>query len=216
MNRRDALRAVGAGALAGVAGCLNLGGSSGASFEDHEATTGIRDQPIRGDLDGHLVVAFEDPSCSRCRAFEQQTVPKLVSNLVEPGKAAYAVRSYPVVYPWGEPATHALEATFARDDAAFWDLLAYYFDEQSDFSEDNVVDRTRQFLDDETDVSGDEVATDTRNRAHAGAVQADLDAGQAADVGQTTPTVFLFKDGEYLTRASGSVSYDLIATSLGE
>lgn len=237
MRRRQLLSAVGAGVVGGLAGCAGV--DSGPTPEDgdtpsrpdsspvpdHPATVGLEDQPLKGELGGDLVVAFEDPSCPRCRAFEEETVPKIESNLVETGKAAYAFRGYPVVYPWGKPAAHALEATFVRSESAHWELLAHYFDSQPDsplggggsgISADNVVERTAQFLNSETDVDGDTVAEDTRNDAYKDAVQADLAAGMSADVGQTTPTILLFRDGAYLTRASGSVSYELIATALGE
>jgi hypothetical protein len=239
MHRRDALRSTGALALAGLAGCAGTtfgGGGSGdggdggdgntGPIPDHPATAAVASQPHRGDLGGTMVVAFEDPSCPRCKAFEAQTVPRIESNLVEPGLASYVFRGYPVVYPWGDPASHALEATFDRSEDAFWSLASYYFDNQNSsgvaggggsggFSTDNVLERTRQFLNDETAVDGDAVVSDTRDGAFDDAVQTDLDAGEAAGAGRTTPHVFIFDDGEYLTKAQGSVSYDLIASALG-
>lgn len=244
MDRREFLRLAGGGTAA-LAGCLGgpsdgggtdsatteTGGATGTggtdgtrttdrtggqSVDDHPATAGLAAQPRRGDLGGHVVLAFEDPSCPRCRAFERQTVPTVRDRLVGPGKAAFVVRTYPVVYPWGEPATQALEAVFARDEAAFWNLFGHYFDEQSSFSAENVLERTKTFLDAETGLDGSAVVEDASAGAYDDAVQADLDAGEAADVGRTTPTVLLFRDGQYVTRASGSVSYQIIATALGE
>jgi protein-disulfide isomerase len=223
MRRRDLLRATGAGALAAAAGCTSLtggGGSSGLGENsgpppEHEATAGIESQPVNGDLGGTMIVAFEDPSCTRCAAFESETVPKIESNLVEPGKAAFAFRGYPVVYPWGDPGTHALEAAYEASEDAFWALKDHYFANQGDFSEGNVYDRTKQFLNSETDVDGQAVVDAASAGEFESAVQSDLDAGMAAGAGQTTPHVFLFKNGEYLTKAQGSVSYDLIASALG-
>jgi protein-disulfide isomerase len=223
MYRRQFLRAAGAaGAAVATAGCVATGGGPGGSeattdgSTPHPGLADIDDQPRRGDLGGHLVVAFEDPSCPRCRRFERETVPKIRSNLVEAGKAAFVFRGYPVVYPWGEPASHALEATFARSEPAFWALAEEYFAAQSQFSEGNVLDRTERFLDGRDDVDGTAVVDDVAEGAADAAVQADLDAGENADVGATTPTVLLFRDGDYVSRASGSVSYDLVATALGE
>lgn len=190
--------------------------SSLGAVADHPAATGIRDQPRKGSFGNHVVLTFEDPSCSRCAAFEQNTVPKIESNLVETGKAAMVFRSYPVVYPWGEPATQALEATFARSESAFWSLANHYFSTQDQFSTDNVYELTASFLDDQTNLDGQAVADDARNEAYDDAVQADLDAGMAADLGRITPIVLLFRDGEYVTKATGSVSYTLIANALGE
>jgi protein-disulfide isomerase len=220
VNRRTFLRSAGAtglsASLVATAGCL--GGEStpsGTPFTDHDATVGIEEQPRKGELGGNVVLAFEDPSCPRCRTFEQQTVPDIEENLVATGQGAYVVRTYPVVYPWGEPAVHALEATYDRDSDAFWSLHAHYFAEQSAFDSDTVLDRTADFLASETDVDAGAVVADAESGAYDEAVQSDLDAGMNADVGRTTPTVLLFRDGRYVTRASGSVSYDVIGTALG-
>jgi protein-disulfide isomerase len=229
---RRQLLALGAGVLG--AGCLG-GASAGGGADGGTATdTGgaqppdgstLADHPVGGDLDVQprlgpepgsataTIVAFEDPSCPRCAAFERTTVPEIREKLTEPGRATLVLRTIPVVYPWGRPATHALEATYARDEAATWALAGHYFAEQDAFGPENVLDRTRAFLAAETEVDAEAVVADAEAEAYGDAVQLDLSAGEAADVGGT-PTVFLFRDGRYRTRASGSVSYDLIARAL--
>jgi protein-disulfide isomerase len=222
VKRRTFLQtASAAGVATGLAGCLGGGDVAGGAdtpdgtpVGEHPATTDLDAQPRRGELDGNLVLAFEDPSCPRCRAFHQRVVPDIQENLVDSGEAAYVVRTYPVVYPWGEPAVQALEATFARDADAFWALQSFYFGEQRSLGEENVLDRTESFLSEETSLDGAAVRTDAENRAYDDAVQSDLDAGMAADVGRTTPTILLFRDGRYVTRASGSISFDAIAAAL--
>lgn len=190
----------------------------GTRLEDHPAAAGIEEQPTLGsdpfEADA-VIVAYEDPSCPRCRAFEQQTVPQIESELVASGKASYVFRGYPVIYPWGKPATQALESTFARDAEAHWALAGHYFAEQPSFSESNVLDRTRAFLDAETDVDAEAVVADAEAKAHDAEVQSDLSAGMEAGAGRTTPTVFLFADGEYRTKAAGSVSYSVVKNALG-
>lgn len=241
MDRRRFLRAAGLSTAVGVAGCVggDSGGGSSATTEtepstaapdesdasgtaadangtglgDHPAAAGIENQPRRGELSGTAVVAFEDPSCSVCRRFHEGTVPRIQSNLVDSGEGAYVVRTYPVVYPWGKPATQALEATYARSEAAFFELLDYYFTNQSSLDGTTVLSETETFLT-RTDVDGAAVRDDAESKAYDDAVQADLDAGRAADAGSVTPVVFLFKDGNYVSKASGSVSYDLIAAAL--
>jgi protein-disulfide isomerase len=208
------------------AGCLGSGGGNGGGDEGSSDTPTLADHPVGGDLDAQprlgpdpgtaagTIVAFEDPSCPRCAAFEKQTVPKIKSELVDPGDATYVVRTAPLVYPWGEPAIHALEATYARDADAFWALLAHYFDEQDAFDTGNVLDRTETFLSGETAVDGAAVVADAESGASDDAVRTDVDVAEAADV-SGTPTVFLFRDGEYRTRVTGSVSFDLVRQSLG-
>jgi len=205
------------------AGCLGGGGSGDGdgdddtiSLADHPVGRSLGTQPRLGPPPAEAtatIVAFEDPSCPRCAAFESTTVPKIRSELVEPGTAAFVVRTAPLVYPWGDPAIHALEATYARDADAFWALFGHYFEEQDAFDTDNVLDRTETFLSAETDVDAAGVVADAESGAYADAVATDVDAAEAAGV-SGTPTVFLFRDGQYRTRATGSVSFDLVTRAL--
>ena len=215
MNRRRVLTLAGAGIVGSLAGCGGSDASGdGQSIDDHPAAAGLDSLPRQGELGGHVVLAFEDPSCSRCAAFHENTVPEIQSNIVDSGAGAYVLRTYPVVYPWGEPATQALESTFARDSDAFWSLLDHYFTTRDQFTSDNVLDRTETFLDESTDLDAAAIVTDAREKAHDDAVQANITAAEDAGLGQTTPVVLLFRDGEFVTKANGSVSYDLIAETL--
>ncbi|QLG26058.1 thioredoxin domain-containing protein [Halorarum halophilum] len=231
-RRRTVLAAIGAGAA--LAGCLGgvRGGDGGDSRaggdgngddggdEDaetlgtHPASRGLDDQPSLGEADAPAtVVAFEDPSCPTCRKFERGAGARLREGPVADGRLRFVVRTYPIIYPWGEPATQALEATYARDADAFWGLFDHYFAQQGSFDGENVLPRTRDWLADNTDLDADEVVADARTEAYDDAVQADLDAGEAAGANRT-PTLFLFSDGTYRTRASGSVSYETVALAL--
>ncbi|MGM0590222.1 MAG: DsbA family protein [Halobacteriota archaeon] len=201
------------------------GAEGGESTASSDATT-LANHPAAVDLDAQprlgpdptsaaaTIIAFEDPSCTRCAAFERDTVPRITSELVDPGVGAFVVRTYPVIYPWGEPAVQALEATYARDADAFWGLLDHYFADQSSFDADNVLTKTGEWLAANTDLDADAIVSDAENEAYDDLVQADLDAGQAAGAGGTTPSVFLFRDGEYRTKAAGSVSWELIQNAL--
>ena len=232
MNRRTFLASTGALSSVVLAGCQ---GGSGAGdgdptddtatatptgLPDHPALAGIDDQPHLGPAPGDAtatIVAFEDPSCPSCRRFEQEVMPQIESDLTSTGTATVVVRGYPVIYPWGEPATRALEGVFAADQAAFWSLWEHYFAEQDAFRSagpDRVYARTETFLAEETDLD----AAGIVERADAGAfdpaVQTDLDAGEAAGAGRTTPHIFLFKDGAYQTKVQGLVGFQLIKSAL--
>jgi protein-disulfide isomerase len=235
-TRRQFVATAGLAGLAGVAGCLGggsgstadenggtdtgaggsgTGTSEGQSLDSHPAARALDAQPQLGPADATAtIVAFEDPSCPRCRAFEQNTVPRIRRELVDAGQARFVARTYPVVYEWGQPAVDALEATFARSDDGFWGLFEHYFAEQDSFSTDNVLPRTEAWLADNTDLDAAAIVADAEAGTYDDAVQTDLDAGEAASVGRTTPTVFLFRDGQYVTRAGGSVSFDLITSAL--
>lgn len=187
-------------------------------FGGHPGTIAIDAQPYRGPRPGDAagtIVVFEDPSCPRCAAFERDTVPKIRSELVQPGDATFVFRGYPVIYPWGEPATQALEAAAARHEAAHWALADHYFAEQDAFSTDNVLQRTETFLAGETALDAAAVVEDARREAYGGQVAADLEAGREGGAGGITSTVLLFRDGEYRTKARGSVSFSLVKSALG-
>lgn len=238
-TRRHVLAGAGALAAAGLAGCLGGGGAGtptpttqgggspsptstatpeGTPIGSHPAARDLAAQPTRGPdpfAAEAVIVAFEDPSCPRCRAFEADVLPQIEAQLVEPGTAAYAFRGYPVVYPWGEPASQALESTYAVSADAFWALKAHYYATQDAFTSENVLDRTRAFLAANTDVDAGAVVDDAAAEGHGAAVQADLDAGMAAGAGRTTPHLFLFRAGRYVTKVAGSVSYQLVSAALG-
>ncbi len=207
--------------VVGLAGCSGSGGGSSGdpTLDDHPAGRDVGAQPRHGPPPGEAtgaVVAFEDPSCPRCAAFERQTVPKIRSNLVAPGDATFVFRGVPVVYSWGEPATRALEATYAGSADAFWTLAGHYFENQSSFrgeDEDEVLSATASFLDAETALDGTSVVDAVRAGEADAAVETDLSAGEDAGV-EATPTVFLFRDGTLQTQARGSVSYDVVAGAL--
>lgn len=190
----------------------------GAPFGEHAATAGIGTQPYLGPKPGTAegtIVAFEDPSCPRCRRFQRETVSKITSELVDPGTATYVFRGYPVVYAWGKPAARALEATYQRDEATHWELQEWYFRNQGEFSPGNVRERTRSFLEGKRAVDAAAVMDALDADGVDEAIDTDLDAGENAGAGGVTPTVFLFKDGEYRTMARGSVSYSVVAGALG-
>ena len=183
----------------------------------HPAATGIGDQPALGPDPTEAtatIVAFEDPSCTLCRRFELNTFPTLHSDYVEAGDLSFVYRVYPVIYPWGKPASQALESTFAAGEDAFWALKDHYYAEQSRFGTDNVFESTEAFLEAETDVDAASVVEDARKERHDAAVQADLAAGRAADAGGQTPIFYLVRDGAVRTRVQGPQGAGVFAAAL--
>ena len=239
MNRRTFIATTAATATT-FAGCL--GGPGGAQSEEtdsmatdessemtgtmdgfdeplggHPAATDLADQPALGPdptTASAVIISFSDPSCPSCARFESNTFPEIESELVEPGKAAFVYRNMPIIYPWGESAIQALEATFAHDTEAFWALKNHYFAEQSSFDTDNVLSKTESFLAENTDVDAGTVVSEAEEKEYDDLVQADLAAGNDAGV-HGTPTSFLFKDGEHVTTVSGPKSYTVFAEALG-
>lgn len=224
VSRRTLLGGGAAGlvlALGGVvaSGALGGGGNggSGGTLAGHPAASALGSQPTMGpaptDADG-TVIAFEDPSCPSCARFELGTFPTLQEELVDAGAVSFAFRGVPVVQPWGEPAVLALEATYARDDAAFWALKEYYYSSQGRLDRRNVRSATRQFLADNTDVDAAAVVADVDRATHRDAIDADLQAFRDAG-GRGTPTFFLFRGDSFVTRIVGPQPYEVFENALG-
>lgn len=225
-RRRTVLAGIGSTAALGVAGCLSdgeteadaSGSTGGQTLETHPAAVDAdewpRLGPALGDADATLVV-FDDVSCPRCAAYHDETLSTVRSDHVETGEVSLIARPYPVVYDWGGPAAHALEATYDRDAEAFWDLQAHYFDEQSSFDAGNVLDRTESWLEANTDLDAEAVVEDADEGRFDDRIGATLDAGEETDAGQITPVTFAFDGDELVTTLTGSVSYVTIQTALG-
>jgi protein-disulfide isomerase len=221
-TRRQTLATLGATVGAALAGCLG-GGDDGSGddegLDSHPAAASLGEQPRLGPEPGTArgtIIAFEDPSCPRCRTFERETVPGIRAELVDPGDATFVFRGFPYAYEWGGPALRALEATFAADADAHWALLDHYFAEQDGFSgldREQVLARTEEFLAAETGVDGEAVVDAVEAGDSDPAVEADTDAGEEAGVTQT-PTVLLFREGAYRTTWAGSVDFDSLAAVL--
>jgi protein-disulfide isomerase len=190
----------------------------GNTPEDHPAADGIEDQPTLGDPASATgtIVEFSDPGCGVCAAFHDGNFQEIESELVEPGEAAVVFRPYPVRdYDASEPGSHAMVATAERDEAAFWELKQFYYDEHGSFDSENIYDRTAEFLNENTSVDGDAVAEEAQDEAHQSTLEANLDAGMEAGAGGETPVFYLFREGEFVTEIRGNQNLDVFRTALG-
>ncbi|MFB6070757.1 MAG: DsbA family protein [Halanaeroarchaeum sp.] len=91
LPRRDFLRVGVSASVAGLAGCLNSGGSlAGQTVESLPTPTlGAEDAPV-------TVKAFEDYACHHCRNYVLQTLPKIRSTYVESGIVRYEHHDFPI------------------------------------------------------------------------------------------------------------------------
>lgn len=184
---------------------------------DHPATRELGREPTIGDYPdetGAIIVEFQDVSCEVCAEFDAKTFPELYANLIQPGKATFVSRDFPHTQEWTHPATHALDATYARDHGAYWELKSRYYAHQHEYTMDNIYSRTRRWLADHTTLDPEAVLRDVRGEAYAGAVERDESVKQDAGV-NGTPTFFLFRDGEYRTKLRGNQDYKVFENSLG-
>lgn len=215
VTRRQALAA--AGTLS-FAGCLGEDADEDRqTWGEHEASDGVEESPHLGSPPAEtetVILAFEDPSCSSCAAFAQNTLPELRERAVEPGVTSYVWRASPGVEPWGEPATRALVATYLEDPDAFWVLKERYYQERDSIDEEVVVDQTRDFLED-VDVNEAavlEAMTDGRVDVDEH-IERDEAAARGADV-DVIPSFVLYREREYVTTVVGPQSYEVFEGAL--
>ena len=232
MDRRNYLKVGGAALGTGLfAGCIggdgdNSGGSrggngtagdtGGSGFGSHPSTADISSRPKLGSSDATAsIVAFEDPSCPRCKQFNLGPFKKIKNNLIDEGKVEYYMRVIPVVYDWGKPACECLETTYQSNKKDFWGLEKHYFENQlgSGGSTEKLYSMTKSYLQDNTDLDAEKIVKQSKNRKYHDRIQDNLNAADVAGV-QGTPTFFLFKNEEYLTKVSGPQSYSVFKNSL--
>lgn len=197
----------------------NGGGSSDSStdLETHPAATTLEEQPVLGpsasEAEG-VIIEFADPSCPGCARFEENTFPEIKSELVESGRVAFIYREYPNVAAWGESASQALEGTYEQDEQAFWGLKSFYYSNTDSITNDNVLEKTEGYLDENTDVDASANVEGVRNDEYEGHVDQDVDAANEAGVAGT-PSFFLFRSGSFVTEIEGAQDYSVFKNALG-
>jgi protein-disulfide isomerase len=92
---------------------------------------------LRGDPTAPAVlIVFSDFQCPYCRAFAQQTFPKILKEYVAPGKLLVAFRFFPLsIHPFADPAARA--ALCAGEQNRFWEMHDQLF--QSPQLNDSVL-----------------------------------------------------------------------------
>ncbi|GAA0239813.1 hypothetical protein GCM10009000_064220 [Halobacterium noricense] len=111
-------------------------------------------------------------------------------------------------------ATYALEATYSRSEKDFWELKAFYFENQDSFTTENVLSKTKQFINEQTSLSGRAVVRDAQSKAQKTQIQEDLSVGKKSKV-RGTPTCFAFRSDKYITDIVGRQSYSIFKNVLG-
>jgi len=105
----------------------------------------VRGMPARGPADAPVtLVEFSDFQCPYC-ARASTTVDRLLDRY--PDRLRVVFLHYPLPnHEWAQPAAIAAQCAARQSDDAFWTLHDTYFESQSDFSAENVVDRSAAAL----------------------------------------------------------------------
>jgi protein-disulfide isomerase len=101
--------------------------------------------PVRGNPDAPVtIIEFSDFECPYC-ARGYRTMEQVLEKYPEDVKFIYA--HFPLGnHPWAKPSAIASVCVAQQDPAVFWDLHDHYFENQSQFNETNVIDKSRTFL----------------------------------------------------------------------
>lgn len=203
-TRRRVL-AAGAAAVGGVAGCLG-GGDTGETVTPERQVP----PPVAGDPDADVTVAvFEDFACPHCKSYNEQVVPDLRAEYVEPGRIAYVHYDFPVpvdrTVSWQAPS--AARSVQARADAAtFFAYAARLFANQSRLGPATYADLAR-----EVGVDGPRTREAATEETYRPTVAADRETGRDRGV-DGTPTVFVGDTDVAAER--GDYGYESIAAEI--
>lgn len=155
-----------------------------------KVNVGLGNYQIQGKSDAKVkIVAFEDDRCPFCQQFMENTMPQIIKDYVDTGKAQVSFRDYAFL---GASSTLAANANgCANEQGKFWDWINYMFKNQpsetdtSMYTNDNLASIAGQLGMDTTQFSN----CMTSNKYAKQAAQ-DLADGQKVGV-SGTPTIFV-------------------------
>jgi protein-disulfide isomerase len=147
-----------------------------AEEREGRLASAIEGKPMRGNADAPVtIVEFSDFQCPYCTR-GAETVHQLLEKY--PNDIKFVFLHYPLgFHPWAQPAAIAAECASNQSHDYFWLLHDKYFAEQKALTPDNVMEKSRSFL----DGSGIDMATWT---ACAEDTDSDEYKAAAAKVGQ--------------------------------
>ncbi len=171
----------------------------------------VKDFPVRGNPDAPItIVEFSDFQCPYC-ARASGTVEQVLAKYPEDVKLAYA--HFPLnFHPWARPAAIGAVCAAKQDASAFWKLHDYFFKNQNQVNEGNVLEQTRAALAG-TQVDLDTWATCAEDASSpeyvAAAQKVDAEASLGVELGVTgTPAFFI--NGEFLNGAQPLQAFEQI------
>jgi protein-disulfide isomerase len=127
----------------------------------------------RGKPDAPLtIIEFSDYQCPFCKRHVEQTLPKLLTDYVDTGKARYVFRDYPLeqIHPLAAKAAEA--ARCAGDQGKYWEMHDRLFANQKDLQPEKLPDHANALG---LDVTIFRTCLD--DKRHATQVREDIEAG---------------------------------------
>jgi len=218
MRRRTLLGTAGVG-LASLAGCFSVtqSESEGGADQPTDTATGTGtatgtpsaqlSAPVAGDAGANVTVAvYEDFACPHCKTFNEDVLPRLRSEYIDPEEIRYEHRDFPIpvdeTVSWQAPsAARAVQATVG--DGAFFEYADLLFANQNSLGPDTYAS-----LASGVDADGETVRTAAGERRYDPTVRADRERGIDAGV-RGTPTAFV--NGQQV-----DATYEAISSAIDE
>ena len=183
-----------------------------AAQRQEELASVAEGEPARGPADAPVtIIEFSDFQCPFCSR-GAQTVEQIRDKYGDDVKFIFQHFPLDRIHPWARPAAIAAECAANQSDEAFWELHDSYFANQQQINQQNLVEKSKEYLAD----SGIDMAqwetctTDDSSEAHQQAaqeVQSELELGQQLGV-SGTPGFFV--NGEFLNGAQPISAFEPI------
>lgn len=104
------------------------------------------DDPVRGNADASItIIEFSDFQCPFCARFHIQTLPLLLENYIDAGKAKLVYRDFPIqgIHPNAIPAAAAAEC--ADEQGKYWEYHDKLFENQNQWNQLETPDAVSIF-----------------------------------------------------------------------
>jgi protein-disulfide isomerase len=153
------------------------------SYEDSAAFLGDPTAPV-------TIVEFTDYQCGFCQRHNVETMPLMLSELIETGQVRYVLKDYPLdsIHPLARSA--AIAARCAGEQDAYWEMHDAIFQSQSDWEDGDSVDAEMAELVASIGLDSDAFQACIASGRHQSAVQANVEEGASLGV-RGTPFFFV-------------------------
>ncbi len=143
------------------------------------------DGPVLGNSDAPVtIIEFSDYQCPFCKSFYEQTLPKIITEYIDTGKAKLVFRDFPSsLHPFAELASEGARCVREQGgDKAYYQMHNALFQSQSQLSA-ATIEQDAQSI-------GYNIDSCLKNRTYATPVENSLEAGVGVNV-KGTPTFFI-------------------------
>ena len=135
------------------------------------------------------IVEYTDYQCPFCQRHSQQTIPQLITEMIETGRVYYIMKDFPLDNLHPNARTAAAAARCAGEQALYWEMHDAIFDSQTSWAEGDAAP-VLAGLAAELGLDIDSYTECVESNKYADAVQANLEEGSQLGV-TGTPAFFI-------------------------